>query len=307
MGNVTWHVTDHLGTVRDLVDGSGTVLNHITYDSFGNVVGESDGSVDSRYLFTGREWDEEIGLYYYRARYYDAGIGRFIGEDPIGFDGGDWNLYGYVGNSPLTRIDPFGLTSNELIQLLSVAEPRNGIGDSVYYYKGNSDYYDALIEGYNWFLVITERNIGNKGKGRISFPVNNSDIPTLKWGLNGLLKVDPSLTPGIIAGGQATFRPAGLSGIIPTIDLQPEKKTKIRHETPGHENATEIKFLWDEKDDQCPFIPPIFNPKPAVEPKLKDMRKPAPPAPAPTPTPWWEDLDFYPIFRRIPNFNRQMP
>ena len=48
------------------------------------------------------------GLYYYRNRWYDPETGRFISEDPIGFAGGDVNLYGYVGNNPYGYIDPFG-------------------------------------------------------------------------------------------------------------------------------------------------------------------------------------------------------
>ncbi|MEA5534957.1 RHS repeat-associated core domain-containing protein [Crocosphaera sp. XPORK-15E] len=107
--NVIWMLTDHLGTIRDLVDENGILVNHLTYDSFGQVIAESDPSVETRYLFTGREFDEEIGLYYYRARYYDAEIGRFIGEDPIGFAGGDSNLYRYVLNSTVNLIDPNGL------------------------------------------------------------------------------------------------------------------------------------------------------------------------------------------------------
>ncbi len=59
--------------------------------------------------FTGREWDPEIGLYYYRARYYDPKAGRFLSEDPIGFAGGDVNLYSYVWNNPTLFADPFGL------------------------------------------------------------------------------------------------------------------------------------------------------------------------------------------------------
>ena len=56
----------------------------------------------------GRELDAESGLYFYRARYYDASLGRFINEDPIGFTGGDVNLYAYVFNNPVVRVDPLG-------------------------------------------------------------------------------------------------------------------------------------------------------------------------------------------------------
>jgi RHS repeat-associated protein len=58
--------------------------------------------------FTGREWNPEIGLYYYRSRYYDPESGRFISEDPIGFQGGV-SFYAYVRGNPAALIDPLGL------------------------------------------------------------------------------------------------------------------------------------------------------------------------------------------------------
>jgi RHS repeat-associated protein len=107
-GSVVWALTDQIGSIRDLVDNSGTVVNHITYDSFGKVVSQT-GSVVFRYGFTGREQDGETGLDYYRARYYDSAVGRFISEDPIGFNAGDTNLSRYVGNGPTNFVDPSGL------------------------------------------------------------------------------------------------------------------------------------------------------------------------------------------------------
>jgi RHS repeat-associated protein len=58
---------------------------------------------------TGRDFDRETGLYYYRARYYDPMEGRFINKDPIGFEGGDVNLYAYASNSPINWVDALGL------------------------------------------------------------------------------------------------------------------------------------------------------------------------------------------------------
>jgi len=58
---------------------------------------------------TGREFDKETGLYYYRFRYYDPMEGRFISKDPISFAGGDENLYGFVQNNPINHTDPLGL------------------------------------------------------------------------------------------------------------------------------------------------------------------------------------------------------
>jgi RHS repeat-associated protein len=108
-GTVLWALTDHLGSVRDVVDDSGTVLNHIVYDAFGGVTSQTDESVVFRYGYTARELDAESGLQYNRARYLDSFTGKFISEDPIGFGGGDSNLYRYVFNSPIRYTDPSGL------------------------------------------------------------------------------------------------------------------------------------------------------------------------------------------------------
>ena len=66
----------------------------------------------SRSRVTGRQSDSETGLYYYRARYYDPGLGRFLSGDPTGFDGG-LNFYRYVANDPVDTSDPSGLQSKK--------------------------------------------------------------------------------------------------------------------------------------------------------------------------------------------------
>jgi RHS repeat-associated protein len=105
-GQVTWSLGDKQGSIVDLVNEQGEVVNHFVYDSFGNRTEAT--SADFRFGYTGRELDAETGLYYYRARYYDAAIGRFISEDPIGFSAGDTNLYRYVGNNATNYTDPSG-------------------------------------------------------------------------------------------------------------------------------------------------------------------------------------------------------
>jgi RHS repeat-associated protein len=107
---VRWFLANEQGTIKDVVDNTGTVIDHITYDSFGRIVGQTS-AVDLRFAYTGREWDGETGQYYYRARYYDPTVGRFINEDPLGFGAGDTNIYRYVGNSSTNAIDPSGLVS----------------------------------------------------------------------------------------------------------------------------------------------------------------------------------------------------
>jgi RHS repeat-associated protein len=88
---------------------SGSVSDQLVYDSYGNIVSETSPSSGDRFKFTGREWDAELGLYYYRNRFYGAADGRFETEDPTGFSAGDLDLYRYVGNSPTNAADPTGL------------------------------------------------------------------------------------------------------------------------------------------------------------------------------------------------------
>ena len=90
-------------------------MQRYNYDSFGNIEAQND-QIKQPFTFTGREWDEETGLYYYRARYYDPMEGRFISKDPIGFKGGI-NLYNYVDSNPLNFTDPFGLEKSDFSSL----------------------------------------------------------------------------------------------------------------------------------------------------------------------------------------------
>jgi len=104
-------------SIRDVVklDASdvAVVENHVVYDSFGNIISQTDDTETvGSYFYTGQEFDAETGLYYYNARYYDANTGRFISQDPMSFDAGDMNLYRYVGNNPMTNVDMTGLCSS---------------------------------------------------------------------------------------------------------------------------------------------------------------------------------------------------
>ncbi len=104
---VLWPMGDHLQTTRDLVDQAGAMEEHFEYDSYGNV---TSGDITlTRYLFTAREFDEATGLQYNRARWYDAGVGRWVSEDPLGFNGHAAQLLLYGEGSPQQASDPSGL------------------------------------------------------------------------------------------------------------------------------------------------------------------------------------------------------
>jgi RHS repeat-associated protein len=105
---MVWSLADQLGSIDVLINAQGVIVDQRTYDSFGNTLNQLDPTVKFRFGYTGRESDPETGLYYYRARYFDANVGRFISTDPIGFEAGDSNLYRYVNNSPTLATDPTG-------------------------------------------------------------------------------------------------------------------------------------------------------------------------------------------------------
>jgi RHS repeat-associated protein len=108
----SYYQADGLGSLTSLSNTSGALANTYTYDSFGNLTA-STGSPTNSFRYTGREFDAETGLYYYRARYYDTQTGRFLSEDPIGFGGGE-NFYRNVRNHPTDLGDPMGLSPADI-------------------------------------------------------------------------------------------------------------------------------------------------------------------------------------------------
>jgi RHS repeat-associated protein len=106
-GSISVLLSDGLNSTIALTDATGAVQAEYTYEPFGNGTG-SGSSNSNTFQFTGRE-NDSTGLYYYRGRYYHAGLQRFISEDPVRFSGGELNLYSYVNNSPSQYIDPLGL------------------------------------------------------------------------------------------------------------------------------------------------------------------------------------------------------
>jgi RHS repeat-associated protein len=108
-GGVAWYLPDRLGTLGNIVNNSGSVIDHIDYSGFGRVLIESSESNGGRFKFAGMQYDATTQLYFDRARWYDPAMGRFVRQDPIRYLSGDPNLYRYVLNSPLDSLDPSGL------------------------------------------------------------------------------------------------------------------------------------------------------------------------------------------------------
>ena len=99
-------LTDALGSTLALTDGAGAVQTSYSYEPYGKTTVSGTASSNS-FEYTGRE-NDSTGLYFYRARYYNPGLQRFVSEDPIGLAAGP-NVYGYVGGNPVSYRDPRGL------------------------------------------------------------------------------------------------------------------------------------------------------------------------------------------------------
>jgi len=108
----TYYLTyDPVGTLRVVADQSGNVVKRIEYDSFGNVIADTDPAFEVPFGFAGGLHDRDTGLVRFGYRDYDPDIGRWTAKDPILFAGGDTDLYGYCLNDPVNWVDPDGLFS----------------------------------------------------------------------------------------------------------------------------------------------------------------------------------------------------
>lgn len=167
------------GSTVALTDNSGEIMNSYAYDPFGKITDRQE-QVQQPFTFVGQYgvMTEPNGLYYMRARYYDPNVGRFISEDPIGFNGGDVNLYAYASNNPIMMIDPWGKcgenTQNKYF-LENVTDFAAGFGDTITFggtkwireqtginnaVDSNASFYTAgKITGHTWEAALGSASI----------------------------------------------------------------------------------------------------------------------------------------------------
>jgi RHS repeat-associated protein len=109
-----WYLTDRQGSVRDITDNTGAVVDSLQYDAFGNIVTETNPGERGRYAWDSREFDTATNLYNMGERVDNPETRQWQSEDPTSFRAGDSNLRRYVGNDPVNGTDPSGLERIEV-------------------------------------------------------------------------------------------------------------------------------------------------------------------------------------------------
>ena len=139
---------DATGHTVALTDNTKTIVNAYAYTPFGTIANQQENVVQP-FKFVGQYgvMAEDNSWYYMRARYYDPAMGRFISEDPLGFDGGDVNLYAYASNNPINMLDPSGLCSKwNPLNYLAVTFSHTFLGKGVEINDGIEQYTVTPLE-----------------------------------------------------------------------------------------------------------------------------------------------------------------
>jgi RHS repeat-associated protein len=224
-GAVYYYATDYPGHVAGLFNASGTVANRYRYSAWGLPETTSEGISNSlRYM--SREVDSQTGVYYVRNRWYDATVARFISEDPIGLAGGI-NLYTYAGNSPATLLDPFGLSPDDCVNLVSATDEERKRVD-----EGMAEW--CVVTSYDAIMVIVQSmwrqvffgwhslNFGSRSRnatgitwdGAVSRAAVNGTVTGGQGVLGGYISLTMGWDQTCIAAGMGPGAGLGASGTL---------------------------------------------------------------------------------------------
>nr|WP_320194132.1 RHS repeat-associated core domain-containing protein [uncultured Desulfobacter sp.] len=241
---------DATGHTVALTDNTKTIVNAYAYTPFGTIANQQENVVQP-FKFVGQYgvMAEDNGWYYMRARYYDPAMGRFISEDPLGFDGGDVNLYAYVQNNPVMSVDPLGLWQVSfgggfgLAGYITFGNNNGrwnigggigiGVGLAGSYNPANNDPNTPMANGNSQSaasLGVEAQGFIAAGRGAeiagdlsVKLKANNDNI-ALSTGINGGASI-PGLTGQFSATGEANLNSAG--NLSSHISVQANKRASL--------------------------------------------------------------------------------
>ncbi len=200
----TYYLTyDQVGSLRVVADASGTVVKKIEYDSFGNIIDDTDPSFEVPFGFAGGLHDRDTGLVRFGYRDYDSDTGRWTAKDPIFFAGGDTDLYGYCINNPVNLVDPCGLylTVGQQITISFIS----GAGAAVGTFLGGGPLTSGLVAGAAGAITTalmegsTWRDVLRSGASGLLAGISGSGIANLLEGAM-LHSMRAATTTGVITG-----------------------------------------------------------------------------------------------------------
>jgi len=186
-GQIYYYHPNSLGSAAAITDSTGNAVERYTYDAYGlvtitdgagnplplNTWGTPHSAITNLFFFTGRELDEESGLYYYRARYYNAVLGRFLQRDPVE---ADINLYQYCYDNPLNLTDPSGLAAfNPDIEVITAGKKTDDCGG--YSYKVKWKIPAAHDKEAGWIIQMVSKTIEVTDCDGKPVPLHDLDDP----------------------------------------------------------------------------------------------------------------------------------
>jgi RHS repeat-associated protein len=207
-GGVTYRIfSDQLGSPVLVVNtATGAIAEQITYDEFGNVLTDSSPGFQP-FGFAGGLYDQDTKLVRFDARDYNPLIGRWTAKDPIQFNGGDTNLYGYVLNDPVNRFDPSGLQGQACTCTSSAATPTPTPQVSS---PADSPGWVSFVSGAAYTSTL----------GMIAAMTRANGADAARSFMNEMSLVDQGAgTAGLEAGGDLTAEAVGLAGVGETLAL----------------------------------------------------------------------------------------
>lgn len=190
-GSTYYYATELPGHVVHLVDNTNTVVNSYESTPWGEPISATE-NVAQPLRFAAREYDADNRLYYVRARYYDAELGRFLSEDPIGLLGG-LNPFTYAGNDPVNFRDPLGLCPSGQFRLVIIVDANTG-------------------EVIDWYYTCKGGGAHGLSPVTVTAPALDDDFDLAAWTAAMMERTDASMTQYVDIGVDAFGGPGGGSG-----------------------------------------------------------------------------------------------